>query len=328
MNSDADAWVRGADRKEALERASRPFKAAIAENPLLSVTDKEVLSKDSFFLRYSFYYSIVESFRDQFPTVDEGRWSQAAQGCFFSFLFVRGLDDLIDKAPSDETLSLQRRVLAFHAQAQLCFKDVFPGNATFWPMLSQVYDRHFQAMSDEGQIHRRAEKWHLEAYLQHAADKACMVAVIPTVLRNLSESSFPHGEVETSLLQYHIALQIIDDLDDLVEDIASQKPTYYSQMLLEFLAQHEIKIDPSSEGDLLKRYLYVSGVANSGYREVIGCLTNAMTALPPLISPQYVGFLQTQIVAFQQRINVVDSRIEVAREKALQQRLGGTVASS
>jgi hypothetical protein len=326
MNSDEEASS-GAKRSEALERASRLFKTAIAENPLLSVTDKEALSKDSFFLRYVFYYFVVESFRHQFPKIDEGRWSQAAQGCFFSFLFVRCLDNLIDRAPSDETLSLQRRVLAFHAQAQLCFKDVFPANAAFWPMLSEVYDRHFQAMFDEGQIQRRAEKWHLEAYLQHAADKACMVAVIPTVLRHLSDSSFPHGEVEASLLQYHIALQIVDDLDDIVEDIASQKPTYYCQMLFEFLAQHEIEIDPLSEGDLLKRYLHVSGVANSGYRQAIGCLTNAIAALPPLLSPQYVGFLQAQILAYQKRISLVDSLIEVAREKALQQRLGGSVVS-
>jgi tetratricopeptide (TPR) repeat protein len=313
---------------KSLDQARQRFKAAICEDPLLSVEDKEALSKDSFFSRYIFYHLITESFRHWFPQVDAHRWSRVTQGCFFSFLFVRCLDDIIDAFPAENLLPLQRRALSYHAQAQRCFADVFPKDAAFWPMLSTVYDRYFKTMSREQQLRRLTPDWTLEAYLQHAADKACMVAVIPIVLRNLADSRFPFKEVELSLLQYHIALQIIDDLSDLVEDIAAKRPTYYFQQLQNVLNQHGIEIDPSRDSELLKRYLYVSGVASSGYEQAIECLEKAITALPSGASDEYTGFLRSQIVACRRKISLVGSLVATARDKAWQQKLGASVAAS
>lgn len=299
-----------------LEIGRRQFQSTIRHDPLLSSDDKDTLTQDSFFVRYSFYYLVTESFKGWFPDVAPRRWSLVTQACFFSFLFVRSLDDILDGCPPERRLLLHRRVASFHAQAQRCLAEVFPNEPSFWSELAAIYEHYFEIMAQEDDLKARQVEWDLEEYFQHAIDKSCMIAIIPTVLHGLAASSFSRERVKQSLLQHHIAIQIIDDLDDIGEDLVAGRPSYYAQLLINYLHGQGVEIDPTGDADLLKRYLYVSGVANSGYREIITRLRMALATLPTPPSSYYPDYLRSQIEVCERRIAVVDSLVTAARDAA------------
>lgn len=245
------------------------YRAWLGEHYLLAGMNHENLTNAGFFKNYLFFYALPYLFSEKLVELEPGLVRRVQSWSFFTALFVRHLDVILDGCPSEHLFNQQRRVLAFFAESDAQLRELFAADHPFWPEFKVLHERYFGALEMEVSLGRDRRLLTKEEYVQLAIDKACISEGVPLVLCHLAHDFDNFAPLRGALQHFNVSLQILDDIPDVWEDEADGRWNYFRELFNAFLVRENIVVDKTPGNPLLRKYYYLSGVPAEGYRQAL-----------------------------------------------------------
>lgn len=255
------------------------YRAWLGEHYLLAGMNHETLTNAGFFKNYLFFYALPHLFSENLVKIESGLLRQVQSWSFFTALFIRQLDMIVDGCPPEHLFNQQRKVLAFFAESDAQLRELFAADHPFWNGYKLLHERYFAALEMEVSLGRDRRSLTEKEYVQHAIDKACISEGVPLALCHLARDFDNFAPLTGALQHFNVSLQILDDIPDVWEDETEGRWNYFRGLFNAFLEHEEVVVDQTPGNPMLRKYYYLSGVPAEGYRQALWHLDQIRSCL-------------------------------------------------
>jgi hypothetical protein len=165
-------------------------------------------------------------FWDLFACNPDNLFLKVAEGGGCYFLASILLDHLVDGQAQDPgSQALLERALWIHGEA--CFRAVFPADSVFWEQHDRLLAEHETGLVAERKAQDDPEAFTYTNLVSMASSKICPGLVSLAGLAELSGRTHLLATLETSLKNFAVGAQLIDDVQDWHADLAAGHLTYF-----------------------------------------------------------------------------------------------------
>jgi len=225
---------------------------------------KNELASDELLLKHQFYLQLARYLAPVFPAVDAVSLHKLTGHSYLYFRFLLGLDSLVDEQVGINGHSVDPKLLfnyvEIHEQAIRGLAQLFPEHDKFWPAFEVCKQEYAHANGREKQISEQRTNFSMELFEQIASGKSAVCYAMAHALNSLSRDAGPVEELQRCLQHLHIAMQVLDDVEDFKQDWQNGQFTYVYSLVEDYLATKDIAANELPI-EKLHRCLYTSGVA-------------------------------------------------------------------
>ncbi len=237
---------------------------------------------------HAFYLRIVPMLSRCFPTV--ATTTVETLGCAFYGIFrmVLAMDRVVDRQESGFLYD----GLMHHTVAVRRLAAVFPPESPVWPRLAaRLHHSVDQIRTERGLSPDDART----AFVSVAAGKSSLIQLTVDWLDAIAPAPDDRAErLRRSLIDKHLGMQWLDDINDFVADAELGQPTWARARLAAHARAAGIALDALAPLRQ-KRLLFASGLGEALLTEANAHFAAALDGVAGLDLPEYTGMIRSDI---------------------------------
>jgi Squalene-hopene cyclase C-terminal domain len=274
---------------------------------------------------HQFYIKLIEWFAPIFPSVSPEKITILSEAAYLYFRFLLSFDEFTDSQNSNETEKLEKFIAlqqGFENYEMSVRKLTYLFETeNFWRQFATLKNTYFQTILFEKKLSKEKTNIDEVIFEQLAKGKSviCLNAVyaLQFLAKDFSQATFLYEkELIFCINEIHIALQLVDDIEDFKKDYTEKQWTYPHSLVAEYIKQKQLVVD-----DILvkHKYLYISGIAEANLQKAIAHFQNAKDVAQKLNLSNLCQFLNKEIKSIQfyfDDINILKQKAFVKSQKS------------
>ncbi|EKE83435.1 hypothetical protein [Idiomarina xiamenensis] len=233
------------------------YRSEIENSGIFSDSEVAIYCDQDVFNKHKFYIQLTESLSPAFS--DKISQQELLNISEISYFFLRALlafDTIIDDGV---TSNLKLGVFNYET-ALTKLQANYPNDDKLWNALKEIKKKYYKATELEKRFYLEERSLDLDEFVYIAEGKSIFVILIPLMLGQSSGNPNNVEKLQKSLLNFHVGLQVLDDIEDFITDIDKSQITYANSSTKKYLSNLGIDSD-SLNGKMLYKYFFASGLA-------------------------------------------------------------------
>lgn len=233
------------------------YTSEVKNSGMFSASEQAIYCAPDVFYKHSFYINLTKNlspaYTDKLSHMDLLNISEIS---YFLLRALLAFDTIVDDGV---TSNLKLGIFNYEA-ALVRLNATYPNSDKFWDEFREIKIRYHKASELEKKISLEKSLLSLEEFTYIAEGKSIFVKLIPLMLDSTLGSSENTKKLQQSLLNFHVGLQVLDDIEDFIIDIKKSQTTYANSSIKKHL--NDIGIDSDSiTTEKLYKYFFASGLA-------------------------------------------------------------------
>lgn len=281
------AWDEASKRAEA-EEMLRAYAVAAKADAGVAVESIAGFVEARYAADHSFYLLVVPMLSRCFPVAFPASQVRELGLAFYGiFRMVLAMDRVVDRQESGYLFD----GLIHYTIATRRLSAIFPQDSRVWSGLSLRLRDSIDQIQRERELDCVAT---IEAFTAVAAGKSGLIQLTVDWLDAISPVGELADHLRDSLLEKHLGMQWLDDINDFIVDVELGQPTWARARLHGYACENGLEL-PSLPAPRQKRLLFASGLGEELLEEAGGHFRAALAKLGAIELPEYAGIIRSYI---------------------------------
>jgi hypothetical protein len=255
---------------------------------------------------HSFYLLVVPMLSRCFPGVAPAQARVLGLAFYGIFRMVLAMDRVVDRGQSGYLFD----GLVHYTVGTRRLAGIFPGQPRVWSGLTERIRQSVDQIEREREL-RCDGSTPLREFVAVAEGKSSLIQLTVDWLDAISPVGGLADRLRGSLLNKHLGMQWLDDINDFVVDVEGGQATWARARLHEFARANGLRLE-GEPAERQKRLLFASGLGEELLGEASAHFAAALAELGDVEIPEYAGIIRAYI----EEIERIRGRLATERASA------------